>query len=242
MLVDWLDRTLYSQYSNNWDDESLRALILQRLRPSMSVLEIGAGAGRIKQMDFRGICTGVVGIDPDLRVMQNPFLRTAVPGFADKLPFADNSFDLVFADNVLEHLDNPAAAFREIARVLREGGSFLAKTPNKIHYMTLIARATPTSFHRLVNRLRGRANVDTFPTRYLINSRRDVRLLALRCGLGVERIQLIEGRPEYLRFSAITYLFGWLYERVVNSSSLLAPFRIVLLIELKKPARSSEIH
>jgi len=242
MLVEWLDRTLYPQYTNNWDDESLRLLIVKNLRPSMSVLEIGAGAGRIKQMDFRGLAESVVGIDPDPRVAQNPFLSAAVAGFADKLPFDDNSFDLVFADNVLEHLDNPEAVLNEIARVLKAGGRFLAKTPNKTHYMTLIARVTPTSFHRFVNRLRGRAGIDTFPTRYLINSRRDVQHYASRCGLAVERIQLLEGRPEYLRFSAITYLVGWLYERTVNSCSLFSPFRIVMLIELRKRAPNSEPH
>jgi SAM-dependent methyltransferase len=193
-------------------------------------------------MNFRGAARKVVGVDPDPRVRDNPFLDEAHEGLADRLPFADSSFDLVFCDNVLEHIEDPDAVLRQVARVLKPSGRFVAKTPNRTHYITLIARLTPTWFHRFVNRLRGRPSVDTFPTRYRINSPAEVRRCAARCGLEVTSIELIEGRPEYLRFSAITYLFGWLYERAVNSSPLLAPFRVVMLVELKKPTRNSECH
>ena len=44
-----------------------------------------------------------------------------------------------------------------------------------------------------------------------------------------------EGRPEYLRLSAPTYLFGYLYERAVNSTELLAALRCVIVFKLEKP-------
>jgi SAM-dependent methyltransferase len=185
-------------------------------------------------MNFRGLVSRVTGIDPDPRVRQNPFLDEAFEGFADHLPFASNSFDVVICDNVLEHLEHPWGLLREVGRVLKPGGVFFAKTPNRTHYMTLVARFTPTAFHRYVNRLRGRPVEDTFPTRYRINSAGAIRHYAERSGFRVQAIQLIEGRPEYLRFNALVYLAGWLYERAVNSTELLAPFRIVLLVELRK--------
>ena len=61
------------------------------------------------------------------------------------------------------------------------------------------------------------------------------RALAAGAGLEVVRIDLIEGRPEYLRFSAPTYLLGWLYERVVNRVPGLAWLRVLLVVELRKP-------
>jgi len=56
--------------------------------------------------------------------------------------------------------------FRDIARVLKPGGVFLFKTPNKTHSMPTLARLTPHRFHPFVNRLRGRVEADAFPTRY----------------------------------------------------------------------------
>lgn len=237
-MVRWLDGKLYPGYVDNWDDQRLREAVLERLRPDMEILDLGAGAGRVKQMNFRGLARHVTGIDADPRVRQNPFLDEAFEGIADQLPFASDSFDLVVCDNVLEHLENPEGVLREVARVLKPGGVFLAKTPNRTHYMTLIARLTPIGFHRFVNRLRGRSVQDTFPTRYRLNSVSAIRRHADRIGLRVEAIELIEGRPEYLRFSALTYLAGWLYERAVNSTEALARFRIVLLVELRKPSTS----
>jgi SAM-dependent methyltransferase len=236
-LTQWLDRILYPAYDDNWDDKLLRESILRRLEPNMEVLDLGAGAGRVAQMNFRGLVRRVAGLDPDSRVANNPYLDEAHVGRGDRLPFANERFDLVFCDNVLEHVEEPGAVLEEVARVLRPGGWFLAKTPNRTHYMTLAARCTPTLFHRFINRLRGRPVADTFPTLYRINTPSAVQQCAARCGLEVLRVDLVEGRPEYLRFSTPTYFAGWLYERVVNITERLSRFRIVMLLELRKPAR-----
>jgi len=50
-------------------------------------------------------------------------------GEASALPFEDASFDLVTALDVVEHLDDDAAAFREAWRVLRPGGHMLVTVP-----------------------------------------------------------------------------------------------------------------
>jgi SAM-dependent methyltransferase len=198
------------------------------------VLDVGAGAGIVQEMSFRGKVAHISGIDLDERVLQNPLLDDAKIASAEAIPYPGASFDLVFCDNVLEHLDRPEVVFREVARVLAPGGSFLAKTPNKNHYMPLIAQATPHAFHQFYNRLRGRASADTFPTRYRANSRGAVERLARGAGLRVESIDIVEGRPEYLRLTPPTYLAGYLYERIVNSTPLLEPFRIVMFIHLRK--------
>jgi hypothetical protein len=93
----------------------------------------------------------------------------------------------------------------------------------------------------LVNRLRGRDNADTFPTRYLANTPGDIKRWAAEAGLRVKRVELIEGRPEYLRWNALTYSIGALYERVVNGLPFLSPLRVLLVIELEKPGNESEL-
>ncbi|MFZ1829325.1 MAG: class I SAM-dependent methyltransferase [Candidatus Competibacteraceae bacterium] len=132
-LIEKLDQTLYPTYARNWDDQLFRERILQRLTPTAVILDLGAGAGIVQQMNFRGLAARVCGVDLDPRVIDNPMLDEGKIADAGGIPYPDATFDLVFADNVLEHLPDPLAVFREIARVLKPGGVFLFKTPNKTH-------------------------------------------------------------------------------------------------------------
>jgi len=51
------------------------------------------------------------------------------------LPFASNSFDLVWSSEVIEHLESPADSLAELIRVTRPGGDLVLTTPNS--YMLL---------------------------------------------------------------------------------------------------------
>ena len=234
-LVQAIDKLFYSGQHKNWDDQLFRERILQIIDPDTHLLDVGAGAGIIKAMNFRKQTKRVCGVDLDPRVLDNPFLDYGQISDASDLPYSDASFDVVIADNVMEHLDHPEEVFGEIERVLKHGGKLMFKTPNRRHYMPLIARLTPHRFHQWVNRLRGRHETDTFPTQYLCNSPEQIKRIADKTGLIIDNIELIEGRPEYLRINALTYLFGLVYERLVNALPFLASFRILLIVTLSKP-------
>lgn len=239
-MTSWvarLDERFYPGVERNWDDKLFRERILSALSPDAAVLDLGAGAGIVREMDFRGRAVRICGVDLDPRVEENPMLDEGKVADAGHIPYPAGTFDLVFADNVLEHLPDPSSVFSEVERVLKPGGVFLFKTPNKWHYMPVIARLTPHAFHRFVNRMRGRSEVDTFPTRYLANSRGTVYMLAAAAGLEVAAIERIESRPEYLRMTWVTYLPGILYERLVNSMNLLSGLRILLMGQLRKPEK-----
>ena len=100
--------------------------------------------------------------------------------------------------------------------------------------MPLISRLTPHTFHQYINRLRGREVQDTFPTFYRANSKKNIVKLANKCGFSVLSIDLIEGRPEYMRIFWPLYIVGSTYEKLVNSVSLFENFRILLVGTLKK--------
>jgi 2-polyprenyl-3-methyl-5-hydroxy-6-metoxy-1,4-benzoquinol methylase len=234
-LVQTIDQKFYPGCQKNWDDQIFRQRVLAVIDPKMRLLDLGAGAGIVSAMNFKGLTAQVCGVDLDERVIQNPFLDEGKVSDAGEIPYPDASFDVVISDNVMEHLDRPEEVFREICRVLRPGGKLMFKTPNRTHYMPLIASMTPHSFHQWVNRRRGRHETDTFPTRYRCNSPAQIRLHAANVGLKLEQIELIEGRPEYLRISAPTYLVGLVYERLVNAVPFFARFRILIIATLFKP-------
>jgi SAM-dependent methyltransferase len=239
-LVRWIDQNLYRDYSDHWDDELFRNCILSSVENDFVILDLGAGAGVVRQMNFRGQVQRVCGVDPDRRVLNNAALDEAKVGAGEAIPFDSEGFDLVFADNVLEHLEDPVAAFREVWRTLKPGGTFLFKTPNRWHYVPTLARLTPHTFHEFVNRLRGRRAVDTFPTWYRANTPAAIRSLADQTQFEVEELRLIEGRPEYLRILAPTYLAGLAYERLVNALPALERFRVVMLGRLRKLEKTVE--
>jgi len=236
-----MDRALYPAYRDDWDNQRFRQLVDANLQPQFVILDFGAGRGALAEMSFRGRVGRVAGVDPDLAVLENPDLDEAkvLPLPSGEIPYPDETFDLVFTNNVIEHLEDPRAAFRELFRVLKSGGVLIAKTPNSLHYVPLIARWTPHAFHVFINRLRGRSRQDTFPTCYRCNTPGALARVAGEAGFSIEGLEMWEGRPEYLRMAAPLYLLGWLYERLVNATSHLARFRCVMVAVLRKPRRSA---
>ena len=82
-----------------------------------------------------------IGVDVDPAVKTNPELDQAeviVPG--QPLPFADQTFDLVLCDWVVEHIEDPEFFVAEVRRVLKIGGWFCACTPNRWSYIAIGAR------------------------------------------------------------------------------------------------------
>ena len=92
---------------------------------AQTALDAGCGEGIVyramKKRGFRGSWTGF-----DFSQDAVEFAREASPeaswqhASAYEIPFAANSFDLVFSSQVLEHLPDPALALREFARVSRK--------------------------------------------------------------------------------------------------------------------------
>ncbi|HTP69599.1 MAG TPA: class I SAM-dependent methyltransferase [Dongiaceae bacterium] len=236
-----LDSRYYPSYARYWDHRVFRELILKHIEKNSIVLDLGAGSGFAEDMHFRGVAAHICGLDPEHSVLLNPHLDEAKIGSGEHIPWADESFDVVFAHNVLEHLSAPEAVLREVWRVLKPGGCFLVKTPNRFHYVTLIAQLTPTSFHKYFNRLRGRDEVHTFKTHYRLNSKKAIARLAKKCQFELEDLRRIEGRPEYLRFSVPSYYFGLAWERLVNRYKFLEPFRVLIIAVLRKPLAAQQL-
>jgi ubiquinone/menaquinone biosynthesis C-methylase UbiE len=149
-------------------------------------LDIGAGTklhhGWIGPSESETVAKArlLVGCDVVLEhIAQNTLLTAAVGANAQHLPFADDTFDLVSANMVLEHLSEPEAVFSEIARVLAPGGRFIFVTPNVTHpvvFLSSILLSRPAR-RALAQVVEGRSKEHVFYTFYKANSPRAIRKL-----------------------------------------------------------------
>ncbi|MBI3367582.1 MAG: class I SAM-dependent methyltransferase [Burkholderiales bacterium] len=151
------------------------------------------------------------------------------------LPLADASVDLIMSRSVFEHLSDPASVYAEFARVLRPGGRIVFLTANMWDYGTLVARAIPNRFHaRIVKRVEGREEEDTFPTAYKTNTRGDVERLARGSGLQVANFEYLSQYPNYLMFNGALFFVGMLYEKLISRVNALRFLRGWILVTVEK--------
>ncbi len=188
--------------------EQLEALVRTHLTPDARVMDLGCGRGGVVELIWQDVDLAV-GLDPDVpslaqhRAHGMPVIR----GRGEHLPFAAESFDLIVCLWVLEHLRSPEQVLHEVRRVLRPGGHFLFLTPNlRNPLLTLnrLGRALPQLQRRLVPRLYGRIEADTFPVQYRANTTSAIRALAERSGLRVAELRVVPD-PTYLAFNGLMF-------------------------------------
>ncbi len=98
--------------------EILRMLVFgHRFSPA---LDIGCGEGLL----------GIIGLPDVIGTDVRRGRRVTILASAERLPFRSESFELVFAGEVIEHLNEPGRALEDWARVLKAGGGMVISTPN----------------------------------------------------------------------------------------------------------------
>ena len=129
-----------------------RYAFASRLARNKRVLDIACGMG-YGSAALAKAAASVVGIDiseaavaaadqlyraPNLRFLAAP---------AQQIPFADHSFDLIVAFEVIEHLSDWPALLMEARRLLSSGGQFIVSTPNINYYAETRKAAGPNPYH-----------------------------------------------------------------------------------------------
>jgi SAM-dependent methyltransferase len=138
-------------------------LVLPLARGAKRMLDFGAGSGTFaRPLAAQGM--DVIAVEPDAG------LRRQLPGhaYADIAQIPDAAVDLVYSFNVLEHIEDDAAALRQLRRVLKPGGRLLLYVPA---FMVLY-----TQMDRRIGHLR----------RY---NKKGLRSLVARAGFRVEDVR-----------------------------------------------------
>ncbi len=181
--VDW-EMTYAPEF---W--EAVEGLVRVEDFHDKEVLDVGCGWGgkamylaettklaRIHGFDIPGI------FDPEVpnEVARERGLErcTFTTGYAEEIPAADASFDLVLMDDVFEHVRDPDQVIQEVTRVLRPGGLLVARFPSirmlrahhfdralhypGLHYLMPMRRWAAGFNHYLLHNHRG-VEFDPFP-------------------------------------------------------------------------------
>ena len=96
------------------------------------ILDDGCGLGQYLE-HFAPFCRQRFGleIEPDRAVQAIPTATGIAQGVGEHLPFTNNSFDFVFSNEVIEHVQDDAAYAAEMVRVVRPNGRILLFCPNR---------------------------------------------------------------------------------------------------------------
>lgn len=146
------------------------------------VLDYGCGRGAhlsknvrfYKELcSFRSKAKKVIGVDVEASGGVNPTLDEFRPLENGSIPLDSSSVDLCHSDWVVEHLEDVHEVFEEICRVLKPGGYFCFRTPNRFHYSSFGAAIVPFSWHHRIRRFlkHFHEQEDVFPTYYRCNTR-----------------------------------------------------------------------
>lgn len=205
------------------------------LRPETVLLDAGSGRTVPVLRKYQGRVGRLIGVELVEFTDVPPGIEAYKTDLAH-LPLADNEVDLIISRSVFEHLTDPEAVYREFSRVLRPGGVVVFLTANMWDYGTLIARLVPNRFHgRIVAKVEGRAEEDTFPTAYRTNTRGDVDRLAKGAGLNVDSFEYLSQYPNYLMFNGALFFLGTCFEKLISRFHALRWLRGWVLVTLRKP-------
>jgi len=111
-----------------------RGLIIDQLTRSVqkpvNLLDIGCGTGsNLSSLENYGYAVGLDFSQHALSLCKNRGNGRVIQADAQKLPFHNQTFNVVTALDILEHVENDAQAAREIFRVLKPGGQLILTVP-----------------------------------------------------------------------------------------------------------------
>lgn len=214
------------------------------LDPKDTWLDIGCGHQILPEWraeaerDLMAGCQTIVGIDYDhLSLQKHRSIARRVRGDITRLPFKPASFDLVTANMVVEHLDDPGVQFDEISRVLKPGGLFIFHTPNAHGYFSILRRAVPRNLIKWpVAVLDGRRAEDVFPVWYRANTSGQIEDLARRARLDVRETRMVVSDAVFQVILPLAFV-EVLWMKALMTESL-KPFRTNIIATLRKPLRA----
>jgi len=161
----------------------------------------------------------LVGVDPSGNILQNYLVDERHQLMIEDYK-TEKRFDLITLHMVAEHIEQPEGVVDALARLAKPDGYVVVYTPNKWAFMSIMARLIPNRFHAFFARLiaPGRKDEDVFPTRFKMNTRKQLRTQFEKVGFREVVFAYLDDCVVMRRFR-ITYfleLFVWKLLRLLK--------------------------
>src|SRR3989344_45334 len=119
--------------------------LIDRHAQGKTALDVGCRDGYFSEI-LKNYCYRVTSIDIEKAYPDGQIIDANHP-----LPFADNTFDLIWCSEVIEHLINPQITISEFRRVLKPNGLVILTTPNSYFWLYRILRPFGLTPQKLQN-------------------------------------------------------------------------------------------
>jgi SAM-dependent methyltransferase len=147
------ERVIPGQVNDDlWSEHVARYAFARRYAPGKRVLDAGCGTG-YGSAELAQSAAEVTGVDIAPEAIEYARANYPLPGLrfiessCAAVAFPADSFDLVIAFEVIEHLPDFRAFLDDSARVLTREGLFMVSSPNKRYYAETRAETGPNPFH-----------------------------------------------------------------------------------------------
>jgi len=172
------------------------AELASRKNGAGTLIDVGCGTGQLFPM-VRSSCTRYIGVDV-VRYEGFPAEAEFISANLDSRPVTelpDESADVVVCIETIEHLENPRALIRELARLARPGALLLVTTPNQLSWLSLMTLVVKGEFNQF------QEAPGLYPAHITHLLEADMIRIARECGLTSIRIVYSdEGRFPFTRF------------------------------------------
>ncbi|MFK8182974.1 MAG: class I SAM-dependent methyltransferase [Phormidesmis sp.] len=184
------------------------------------VLDIGCGRksdiGRyLKEHRSHAV---IHGADLDEYSLKNTDVDELFICDAAKMPFEKGSYDTVFSQFLLEHVENSQETVDSIARVTAPGGLATLIIPNPTSPASMVAKMTPYSFHLFFKReIQKYDNVseDTFPTFFAFKSVKNLKAQMAKAGFTDIEAAYVPEMYFRFRYRPIMIRLAMLYTKIL---------------------------
>jgi 2-polyprenyl-3-methyl-5-hydroxy-6-metoxy-1,4-benzoquinol methylase len=198
-------RRLWKEHEKNpqWKEELERYISEYGIKKN--ILDVGCGFGHFVLL-LQQRSNFVVGIDSNVEIVKFGKKKLSIKNIlvsdGTSLPFKENSFEWVIANQVLEHITEPAKFLQEIQKILKLHGRLFLTTPNRFVYIR------PRTPRIIILGLLGLYKID--PTHVKEYTSWGLKKLITENGFKIERFEIVEKLDFLPKFLARLLTSGFL--------------------------------